>query len=208
LSFGVYSQSKDIDTVTREYNAVKVAYTTQHLLTIKMKNMVARLDKSLKQRIKRWASLRASIAKRTRNNFVMFISQKGFEGELEFNHEEEKLDIKVSPNKQTVGTAASTSNLSGGESSFTTVSLLLSLWTAMESPFRALDEFDVFMDAVNRRISTEMLLNEAKKSGKQFIFITPQDSSGLPAYVRVIKMIPPERAQPTLGRDDDMDDDD
>jgi hypothetical protein len=73
----------------------------------------------------------------------------------------------------------------------------------MESPFRALDEFDVFMDAVNRRISTDMLLAEAKKSGKQFIFITPQDSSGLPAFVRVIKMRPPDRGQATLGDVDD-----
>ena len=36
-------------------------------------------------------------------------------------------------------------SLSGGERSFSTICFIMSMWDAMEGPFRCLDEFDVFM---------------------------------------------------------------
>lgn len=48
--------------------------------------------------------------------------------------------------------------LSGGEKSFATICLLLSLWEAIGCPIRCLDEFDVFMDAVNRKVSMKMIV--------------------------------------------------
>jgi chromosome segregation ATPase len=51
---------------------------------------------------------------------------------------------------------------------------MLLLLLALLSP-QAMDEFDVFMDAINRRIATQTLLEFAREKGHlQFIFLTPQ----------------------------------
>lgn len=63
----------------------------------------------------------------------------------------------------------------GGERSYTTVSFILALGHWTESPWRAMDEYDVYMDAINRRVSTETLLEFALDNADlQFIFLTPQ----------------------------------
>jgi chromosome segregation ATPase len=73
------------------------------------------------------------------------------------------------------GGGRQTKTLSGGEKSFSTICLLLALWDAMGSPIRCLDEFDVFMDSVNRDISMKMMIQAARRAvGRQYILITPQ----------------------------------
>merc|ERR1719273_2672073 len=70
--------------------------------------------------------------------------------------------------------------LSGGEKSYTTLSLLLALGENLETPFRVMDEFDVFLDPVSRKIALDTMVTVAKKmEHRQFIFITPQDLSSL-----------------------------
>lgn len=100
------------------------------------------------------------------------------------------------------GAGRQTKTLSGGEKSFSTICLLLSLWDAMGSPIRCLDEFDVFMDNVNRDISMKMMIGAARRAiGRQYILITPQAMSSVQSAgdVKIIRMADPERGQTALN---------
>ena len=110
--------------------------------------------------------------------------------------------LQVEPDiTRTSAAGRQTKTLSGGEKSFSTICLLLSLWEAMGSPIRCLDEFDVFMDNVNRDVSMKMMIQAARRSvSRQFILITPQSMANvtLGSDVKIIKMSDPERGQTTL----------
>ena len=81
-----------------------------------------------------------------------------FQGELRFDSDGKTLTLLVTPpgRAETGGegppqkrarsaTGTDIRTLSGGERSYATVCFIISLWDAIESPFRVLDEFDVFM---------------------------------------------------------------
>jgi structural maintenance of chromosomes protein 6 len=86
---------------------------------------------------------------------------------------------------------------SGGERSYTTMCLLLALGEFLETPFRILDEFDVFLDGATRKLTIQMLIHLAKTKmeHRQFIFITPQDLSGITPdpQLKILKLKPPTR---------------
>lgn len=92
--------------------------------------------------------------------------------------------------------STNTKTLSGGERSYSTIAFLVALWEAVECPFCALDEFDVFMDSVNRKVAIKTLLEFAKVYGhRQFIVITPQTDINLEdsANVMIKRLKPPVR---------------
>lgn len=57
-----------------------------------------------------------------------------------------------------MGAVTDLKSLSGGERSFTGVSFVLSLGREVRTPFFAMDEFDVFLDAVNRKVALKVRL--------------------------------------------------
>uniref|UniRef100_A0A672K115 Structural maintenance of chromosomes protein 6 n=1 Tax=Sinocyclocheilus grahami TaxID=75366 RepID=A0A672K115_SINGR len=106
--------------------------------------------------------------------------RRGYIGKMTFDHKNETLSISVQPGEGGKAALSDMRSLSGGERSFSTVCFVLSLWAIAEAPFRALDEFDVYMDMVNRRISMDMMLKiAASQRYRQFIFLTPQNMIAL-----------------------------
>ncbi|EPQ51082.1 hypothetical protein GLOTRDRAFT_49503 [Gloeophyllum trabeum ATCC 11539] len=162
------------------------------------------LKASLVIRLAKWHEFRRHIALRCKVVFQYHLSNRGYYGKVLFDHQNGTLQLKVQTDDQ-AGTQTRDKDprsLSGGEKSFSTICLLLSLWEAIGCPIRCLDEFDVFMDAVNRRISMKMMIDTANSSdGKQYILITPQDMNNVAVTntVRVHRMSDPERGQGVLA---------
>lgn len=99
---------------------------------------------------------------------------RNYRGKLIVDTAKRRITMLVAPNESTQ--RRTVDSLSGGEKSFTQVAFLLSIWKIMNSKVRGLDEFDVFMDSVNRTVSIKLLLEELRKvPHSQTIFITPQD---------------------------------
>ncbi|KAL0939440.1 DNA repair protein [Colletotrichum truncatum] len=146
---------------------------------------------NLEDRLSRWRLFQRHISARARICFQYLLSERGFRGKLAIDHPQRRLSLFVEPDETRKGTGGrSTKTLSGGEKSFSSICMLLAIWEAMGSPLRCLDEFDVFMDNVNRTISTNMLINAARRSvSRQYVMITPNAIEGRAALDKDVKII-------------------
>ncbi|KAF3081083.1 Structural maintenance of chromosomes protein 6 [Orbilia oligospora] len=187
------SIAKDYRKKTEKYKAAREEVTD-------LEKVHQALQQTFEERMERWGYFRKYISVQSRYQFRFLMSEREFDGKLAFDHKKGILQLRVQPSQQATDTQRNTKTLSGGEKSFSQICLLLALWEAMGSPFRCLDEFDVFMDAVNRGVSMGLIIKAARNSvGKQFILITPQDVStkGIDetADVRIVRMPDPQRNQ-------------
>lgn len=200
----------NIDAAKTEIEEAQHKLETLKTRIAKLDQFARQLDRSFNDRWTRWHLWRSVIALRARSLFTANLEHRGFSGSLSFDHESQGPDGRRRPGKLLIkvqtehGPGASskfnlqkeTRALSGGEKSFSTICLLLSLWEAINCPIRCLDEFDVFMDSANRAISTRMIVDACKINRRvQYVLISPQSmtSTELGDDTRVIMMRDPER---------------
>uniref|UniRef100_A0A4W6DDE5 Structural maintenance of chromosomes protein 6 n=1 Tax=Lates calcarifer TaxID=8187 RepID=A0A4W6DDE5_LATCA len=168
-------QQGNREEVVRQYHEALESYKN---LAQQMKNLnsfIKSLDSVMNQRLQVYAELRRFLSARCKYYFDSMLAQRGYTGSMTFDHKNETLSITVQPGQGNKADLSDMRSLSGGERSFSTVCFVLSLWAITEAPFRCLDEFDVYMDMVNRRISMDMMLKVAAgQRYRQFIFLTPQ----------------------------------
>ena len=138
-----------------------------------------------------WQKFRRSTANMVQTKFAMNLEKRGHSGQLKFDLDNDKIEISAAMNavQSETGTDTNLKMLSGGERSFTTLSFVLALGDSLETPFRLLDEFDVFMDSVNRRIALDMLLKNAKEKNSQYLLLTPQDVSSVVPIKGLVKLL-------------------
>ncbi|KAK5790506.1 hypothetical protein VI817_007793 [Penicillium citrinum] len=191
------------DEIAAEAGRTEAAYA-QAMKQVEELSTLAQIFKdTLDNRKKRWEIFRSHISSRAKAQFTYLLSERSFRGRLLANHTEKVLDLQVEPDitkDDPTGRGAKT--LSGGEKSFSQICLLLALWEAMGSPIRCLDEFDVYMDHINRKMAIDMLMVAARRSvGRQFILITPGTKTDITISpdVRVKELAEPERGQTSLN---------
>ncbi|VAI30771.1 unnamed protein product [Triticum turgidum subsp. durum] len=135
--------------------------------------------------------------------FNEHLGKKGISGFINVDYKSKVLSVELTmPQDASRDTVRDTRGLSamllitttfdmhldpGGERSFSTLCFTLALHGMTEAPFRAMDEFDVFMDAVSRKISLDTLVDFAVAQGSQWVFITPHDISMVKPGDRVKK---------------------
>jgi len=145
--------------------------------------------------------LRRSMSIRMTSSFHRNMNVRGFNGRVVVNHVKKTIEIQVETLRENreeaddVDPSVSIRRpkmqdlkaLSGGERSYTTACFIMALWEAMEAPFRCMDEFDVFMDGVNRLIVMELLVQLATEQYPQFqfLFFTPLGLADLGKHPRV-----------------------
>uniref|UniRef100_A0A8D0GAF5 Structural maintenance of chromosomes protein 6 n=1 Tax=Sphenodon punctatus TaxID=8508 RepID=A0A8D0GAF5_SPHPU len=195
-------RSGDREEIISQLQEAKEKYQDADSKVKNLKKFIKLLDDMMDQRCKSYQQFRRFLSLRCKYYFDYLLSQRSFSGKMDFNHKNETLSITVQPGEGNKAVLDDMKSLSGGERSFSTVCFILSLWSAIDSPFRCLDEFDVFMDMVNRRIAMDMILKTADSQRyRQFILLTPQNMSSLPPskLIRILRMQDPERGQSTLN---------
>ncbi|KAM4771940.1 structural maintenance of chromosomes protein 6 [Rhinophrynus dorsalis] len=189
------------DEIIRQYHDAKEKYQDVQSKVKNLKMFIKMLDEIMTLRYKSYQQFLRCLTLRCKFYFDSLLSQRTYSGKISFDHKNETLSITVQPGEGNKAALSDMRSLSGGERSFSTVCFVLSLWSIAESPFRCLDEFDVYMDMVNRRISMDMMLTMADSQRfRQFILLTPQNMSSLPSsnLIRILRMQDPERGQTTL----------
>ncbi|KJH45488.1 hypothetical protein DICVIV_08460 [Dictyocaulus viviparus] len=169
-------------------------------LTLKISSAekVQKLLECLAIRKEKFPIMCHAITMRLKMTFQRLMAIRSYHGTLTVDREKAVININVATHQRDQTSAEVTNvmqdlkGLSGGERSFTTACFIMALWEIMEAPFRCMDEFDVFMDMVNRRVVMDLLVKLATEqySHNQFIFFTPQGIKelGEREHVQVFEM--------------------
>ncbi|XP_017036379.1 structural maintenance of chromosomes protein 6 [Drosophila kikkawai] len=158
-----------------------------------VESVIKRLRQAYHQRAQLFQRSRKHYFTMVQFQFEQALSMRKFKVSFDTNDRDRTWKINVFP--PSGNKTSNTRSLSGGERSFTTVSLLKGLWSTSDHPFYFLDEYDVFTDEVNRKFITEILINEGMDyKNRQFCFLTPQDTEVQASnFITVHKLEAPDR---------------
>ena len=165
--------SEDIERMYESYSKLYLD------LKEKARTVAENREKTLEEvntRKEAWQTVIQSLLDHVSLQYQKILSQAHAIGEV---HLTDKHDIKASGLEVLVGFKGAQPvpldayTQSGGERSMATMSFLLALQQHVQSPFRAVDEYDVHMDPKNRETITNLLIESVEGLNSQYLIITP-----------------------------------
>ncbi|XP_076756684.1 structural maintenance of chromosomes 6 isoform X1 [Xylocopa sonorina] len=185
-----------VDEFRRELKQKEAKYGKDLHLISKIERSYQLHLKRLELRKQSFFEMKVKFAENIQNSFANVLTLRNKKGSIKIDHVRKVLELEVhSPNDDN-RPINDTRSLSGGERSYSTVAFILALWDCTGLPFYFLDEFDVFMDKVNRRVILDILLEHTKTHPQnQFTFLTPLDTSNIheETYITIHQLAPPQR---------------
>ncbi|MDW7977212.1 MAG: AAA family ATPase [Candidatus Caldarchaeum sp.] len=128
-------------------------------------------------RKEKWRSFLRSLVQSVEPEYSRILSLVGGSGRIELRnlHDIDKASVEIYVGFRGVEpTLLDAHTQSGGERIVATMAFLLALQKHIKSPFRAVDEFDVHLDPLNRERIIKILTATASQDGEaQYIIITP-----------------------------------
>ncbi len=147
-----------------------------------------RLVKEIEDRMIIWREKLTSLLETVNPMYREILSRMGGDGEVRIinlkDPEKAGIELLISFSGSDLSPLDPLSH-SGGERTSAVMSFFLALQSCMESPFRAVDEFDTHMDLRNRGVIFRSIL-ELARSGIQYLVITPVPPSDIPDDVHVL----------------------
>ncbi|SMN22671.1 similar to Saccharomyces cerevisiae YLR383W SMC6 Protein involved in structural maintenance of chromosomes [Maudiozyma saulgeensis] len=182
--------------VVELFNESRTKYKEAHKKLTIIETTLEKLHESVKTRVFNYKTNLNETCLSATLDFISSLKMRKLTGKLVFIKDQHSLEIYVSTPGD--ATERSVDTLSGGEKSYSQMALLLATWKPMRSRIIALDEFDVYMDQVNRKVGTGLIVNKLKDNSRtQTIIITPQDIGKITdindTSVRIHKIKDPKR---------------
>lgn len=204
-------EGDSLDAVAMKLKAAREQWQVADMEHQEDLQLVELLQETLEERKHGLKSFQQYIGLKARQNFKSLVKNRGFSGKLVINHSRREVDILVDTTgkamdakgegKEQLREYQSVVGLSGGEKSFSNACFVSSMWEAMDCPLRCMDEYDVYMDAMNRTVTTKMLIEIAKKQPeRQFVFLSPLGMKTIQKMkeshkITVIGMVPQSQMQ-------------
>jgi len=143
-------------------------------------DQLRKLEEMVDRRRRLTIKLRSAMFRQVSRNFTTEMENCNLDAKMQIEYKNKSIEIYAKPRTSENGCLIvepmSLSTLSGGERSKTLLCFIKGLWTFQYSPFRFMDEWNVYVDECARPALENMLVMHSLKNSFQCFLISPMKS--------------------------------